>query len=157
MTWRVYHDNLATSDLSDTNFSTKFKMLKNVILTGIRMQILFQDDPSFTNVTLKLYASKADLSLGALIANSTTTLAKAAIFTQNSSVSDLFFAFSNINLRVDETYFVVLNGAGYTGTDSSYIALVRSWPDPFYKTNVDSGFAKLGIAPFTVLFIGSDL
>jgi hypothetical protein len=157
MTWTVYGEVLTTSDASSTTYYQKIVPTDSILLKAVRTHIIQNDNPTYTAFSLKLYSNNSGTPR-ALIASSTNSPTKAAVFDGvNSGVKECYFEFANIPLRGGETYHLILNITGYTGSDSSHIAWKHSFPDPAYQTSVAMTYEGLLVSPFDIVVIGSKL
>lgn len=156
MALRVWGDVFDTSDLTDTSMPLRFKPTKNIVLRAVRTWYVFSDDPTFTNLNMKLYADRGG-DVAGLIATSTNTQAKGDIFTDNSAYAEIHFQFSDIALRKDTFYNLVTNGTGYTASGNSVIAWAKAFPDPIYPDPKTPAFEGMHVAPYFLTVIGDDL
>ena len=152
-----YGDPFETAQMANTSMSVRFKPGNEMILRGLRTWLIFNNyTGSFTALTGKIYSDRATLP-GALIANSTNTFNRADITILNSGVKEIYFTFSNLSLRSNVYYHLVLNCSNYTATASDHIAWRRAWPDPVYRDGWTQSFESLGVAPYFLTAIGAKL
>lgn len=154
---RMFGEWLATADFSGTpRVYQKFIPPQSMVITGCRTQIIVYNNPSFTSLSMKIYANRSGSPAG-LIATSTNSPTKAEITTLNHAWKEIYFDFASVGLKGGETYHFVLTGTGYTGTTSSHIAWKHSFPDPAYQTNVNMSLEKAGVSPFDITVFGAAL
>lgn len=156
-TRRVYGEWLETADASTPNKYQKIIPTKNLILRSIRTWLIQLSNPTYTNIGMKIYSNNGGVP-GIVLATSSTTWTKAQLFASDShGLTDAYFVFSDLHLRANETYHVVLTLSGYTGSDSSHIAWMHSFPDPTYQTSVDMTFEGLLVSPYELVIIGAEI
>ena len=151
--WKAYGEWLATSDMTSTRVYQKATPSVNMELTGCRTQIIIYNNPSFTSLNMKIYSNRSGAPAG-LISTSTNAPLKAEIHTLSHALKEIYFDFSDVVFKADETYHFVLNATGYTGTTSSHIAWKHSYPDPAYQTNVDMSVEGAYVSPFDLTLFG---
>lgn len=154
--WRVWGEILETSDLSGTRVYQPYKPNKNIVIIGCRVWIVVYNDPSFTDLNMKIYSNDSDDAPEALLATSTDVRTKSEIITDTNGVKEIYFNFNNFGMQKNDTYNFVLNGSGYTGSSSSHLAWMRGYPDPVHRPN-GFGYVDLAVAPFALYTIGADL
>lgn len=155
MSWKVFVERFDTGDLDGTNYRyyQPFTPTDDVVLYGVRVWIGFVNNPSLTNITIKLRNSS-----GNVVASSTTTYTKAQLLTTyNHGIIEAYFAFNKVNLKSGETYHLSFTGTGYTGSDTSYFFWKKAYPDPVYRTGLSITYPSWHRMPYDVYFIGSPL
>lgn len=153
----VYGEWLETADGTSPNKYQKIIPTKNMILRAVRTWVIQLNTPTFTSVGLKLYSNNGGVP-GIVIATSSTTWTKSQLFgVDNHGLTDAYFVFSDIPLRANETYHLALTVAGYTGSDTSHLAWMHSFPDPTYQTSVDMSFEGLLVSPYELVLVGAEL
>ena len=154
---RVYGENLSTAQATNSSVYQKFVPTDSMILRAIRVSLIQNNDPTYTSASLKIYSNRNG-SPGALIATSTNSPTKAQLFSgANSGITDACFIFDDVSLRGGETYHVVVNLAGYTGSDSSHIAWKNTFPSAVYRSTVDTSFTGMHLSPREFAVIGAKL
>jgi len=153
-----YGDPFETAELtSNQNKYIRFKPNSNIVLKALRTWLIFNDyTGTLTALVGKLYSDRGGLP-GALIASSTNSFNKADIITLASGIKEIYFNFNNLPLHSSSYYHLVLSASAYTYSDASHIAWRKAWPDPVYRTGVNTNFEGLGNAPYTLSIIGDDL
>lgn len=158
---RINLDWFTTSELTNTSkFQPITPVDENKILRYVGTQIFVLNDAPFTDINLKLYSNSGN-SPRALIATSTYSISKTQMF--NAAIGsgthgkfELVFAFDFIPLRKGEIYHLVLNGTGYTGNTSSYVAWIKGYPNPPITTGITVTFNSLFTSPYYVYCLGAD-
>lgn len=157
MAWTVYCVPYSTSAMTDTSVYQYFKPQNNIILTATRAWVLQVDNPSYTSINMKIYSNASGIPR-TLIATSTNSQTKADMFgTSNSGVKEVYFTFSPLVLKQNETYHAVINASGYTGTSSSLLAWRQMLFEPVYQTNYDASFGAASVSPLGLTIIGAKL
>lgn len=160
MAWTVWGEKFETGELANTTHFQTVEFNKNVILRAIRMWVIIYDDPVFTDLNCKIYSNdivSGDNSPKKLLHTSTDVRTKAEVHTLASGVKEIYFTFNDIPMQKNTKYNIVLNGAGYMPTAGSYIAWVKSWPDPIYRTGLTVTTSNVGDLPYQVYYIGAEL
>jgi hypothetical protein len=152
--WQVYGDQFSTSEMTDTTKSALITFDKNEILIATRIWIVIYNNPTFTSLNMKIY-SNDNGSPKKLIATSTNVQLKADVHTLDNAIKEIWFEFNKVNVKEGDSYHFVLNGSGYTGSDSSHIAWKKAFPDPVYSWGVVT-LPALGRAPYDIYCIGAD-
>jgi len=153
----VYGEYLVTADGSSPNKYQKVIPGNNLLLRSVRSWVIQFANPTYTAVGMKLYTNNAGVP-GVVLATSSTTWTKAAMFAAVAhGLTDVYFEFDYVPLKANETYHVALTVSGYTGSSSSHIAWMRSYPDPTYQTSVDMDFEGLLLSPMELVIIGAEL
>lgn len=138
MAWTVKAEEL----LADRIYQP-IKFHRNLSLRAIKTQVVIYNNPSFTNILMELYSSK-----NKTLIKQSSSLTKAQVHTLSNAIAEIYFEFDDISVKDLETYYVSLLVSGYSGTSTSHIAWVRSFPDPIYTTNVtvnETAPMKLGV------------
>jgi len=159
MGWRVYGDkfeNLSSEFLLGREHEQQTTFNKNIILRTVRCWAIFVGDPTFDSLRLNVRPDNDGVQATTLIAQSTNTLTKAEVLTDNSGVREIFFNFNDISLSEGGQYWVALSAVGYSPSSSSFIAMRRQWPDPYYD-GVTTTFVSQARNPFSFYFIGSEI
>ncbi len=153
----IWGERLTTTDLDGSSFRVTQQVIfdESYVLVAARSWLIFYNDPSFTSIKMQIFADRAG-SPGKLLYES-ASLTKAEIFQDVNAARELPFIFSKVGVRQDETYHCRLVAVAYTGNESSHIAWKKGWPDPVYREGVDSGANKLGVAPYSIYFVGAAL
>lgn len=118
----------------------------------VRTQVGFYNDPSFSNIQMKIY----DSTLTNVLATSANNQSKSEISTASNAIRDIYFEFEDFVMRENESYNIVLVVNSYTGTESSHVFWVRAGATPAYEP---SGYnaAEIVAMPFYIGFIGANL
>lgn len=157
MAWTVYGDSYDTDSAFTNGTKTiKFSPEKDSILRAVRTWLVFYNDPTFTNITMKLYYDGAG-SRGDLLASSTTTWTKAQILTLDNGVNEVYFEFDDRTLDSGNYYHLVLMGTGSSFSESSHIAWRTGYPDPVYKDGISVSFNNLLKFPYEFSLIGAEV
>lgn len=157
MAWTVYCVPYSTAAMTDASIYQYFKPENNIILTALRAWIVQVDDPAYTSINMKIYSNSGGLPR-TLIATSTNSQTKAAMFsTSNSGVKEVYFNFSPLVLKQDETYHAVINASGYTGTSTSHLAWRQMLWEPVYRTGYNATFGGASVSPLGLTVIGAKL
>lgn len=158
MAWTVWARNWETGQLSDTTLYCTFRMNTNTILRAVRTWIVVYNNPVFTSLNCKIYSNESRSGVNTpvkLLHTSTDSRLKAEIHTLDYGVKETYFTFDDVPLQGDTWYNLVINGAGYVPTDSSYLAWMHSYPDPVldgYTPAVET----IAVSPYAVYFIGGE-
>lgn len=159
MAWRVWGERLETADLDGTNKRVfqPFIPNKDMILIGVRAWVIVYNNPTFTDLFMKIYSDNAN-SPGELVATSTNLITKAEMITLANGVKEIPFLFDEFNMRATDRYHFILGAHGYTANwDTAGLAWRKGWPDPVYTTNIVTDFTSVGESPYTLYAIGSEI
>ena len=163
MTWRVWGRRLETADLTSTSVYQTIKFNSNIVFRGVRLWVIHYNDPTYTNLNLKLYTGSTGSTSTSvpkeLLATSTNIQTKASIAeTEVNAHKEIWFEFNDIALNKDTVYHLVVNGSGYTSNwPTSGLALRRAFPDPIYTTNISVNWNNLNRLPFMYTIIGAEI
>lgn len=157
MGWRVFGEPFATADLaSGLRVFQPVIFNKNIVLKACRAWFIVYNNPTFTDLSMAIYSNSAGAPKK-LLHTSTNAITKATMCTLTNGVKEVYFEFNYPVFNSTDTYHFVPRATGYTGSDSSHLAWRAGFPDPVYRTNVDSSYTKLGVSPYCLYFIGDDL
>lgn len=159
MGWRVWGDDFTSSDFTSTNKFQTFKTNKDVVLKGFRTWVIVINDPIFTNMNAKIYSNEVrsgDNTPVKLLTTSTDSRSKAEVHTLEHGVKEIYFTFNDFPLQKDTLYNLVINGSGYSPTDSSYLAWMKAFPDAVYPNDFTVAWEKLYQSPYQVYMIGGE-
>lgn len=156
MALTVWGQVFETADLTNAAMFQPFKTNKNMLLSGVRSQFVVVNDPTFTDLNMKIY-SYDGTSAGNLIATSTNSIAKASLHTAINGVKETFFQFANIPLNGNTTYAAVINGTGYVFGAASFLAWKKDFPNPAYRTGLVIDNLRIGVDPFHIAIIGASI
>lgn len=156
MTWKVYGNQFTTSDMTGKSQFLKFNPTKNIVLRAIRTWYVFYNDPTFSDLTCKLYGDQ-DGEPGALIATASNTFNKADLFSDDYALVEVYWEFNLIPLRQEINYHFVTNCSGYTYSENSHIAWRKGWPDNVYRTGLDLDTEEIHTSPFTLAVVADEL
>ena len=152
--WLVYAKTYySSSDLTDATLYQPMKFGYNVALKAVRSWVVVFNDPPFTALNMKVYANDenaASPTPSKLLYTSSNTWTKANVHTSDHACKELYFQFDDICLRRNTWYHFVINGTGYTGSTSSFLAWKNSYPDPIYPEGVTLSKEKLGSYPLSI-------
>lgn len=159
MGWRVFGERWATSELTDTTKAQKFKPNDDMLLLAVRTWVIVYNNPTYTSLNMKIYSNNAG-SPGTLLHTSDNVQLKADVCTLANGVKEIYFAFNapqGVPLQASDYYHIVINGSGYTGSDSAHLAWMKAFPDPVYQTGISVTFENLAVSPYAMYFIGARL
>ena len=152
---------LMTADMSGIPTATqKFNseaLTEDYLLKGITLGVIFYNDPAFTNISVEIWSDRSG-SAQKLIATSHTFSKAECLVVEDHAFRTLGFSFdSAIPLRAQTAYHIFLRASGYTGTDSSHIAVKLAYPDPQYGSLITKNAAKGAQHPFDFCITSSDI
>ena len=161
MSWRMIGKPLMTSDMSGIPTATqKFNseaLSSDYLLKAVTLGVIFYNDPAFTNISVELWSDRSG-SAQKLIATSDTFSKAECLVVQSHAFRTFGFSFSSaIPLRAQTAYHIFLRSSGYTGTDSSHIAVKLSYPDPQYGSLITKNAAKGAQHPFDFSIVSADI
>lgn len=159
MGWRVWADDFTSADFTGASKFQTFKTNKDVVLKAFRTWVVVINDPVFTNISAKIYSNEVrsgDNTPVKLLTTSTDVRTKAEVHTLAHGVKEIYFTFNDFPLQKDTQYNLVLNGTGYSPTDSSYLAWMKAFPDPVLPNDYAEAWETLSLAPYQVYMIGGE-
>lgn len=159
MPFKVWGVPYETGQLGSTDIYQPVRFNTNLILKAVRIWIIVNDDPTFTNLYMKIYSDSHGAlthAPGKLLHTSTNSLTKSEIITEANGVKEIYFTFNNVNVQGSTWYNFVLNGTGYAPTGDKLIAWRQAFPDPVYSTGLTVNTANLNKFPFTFYAIGAE-
>jgi len=130
VTFQTWGEPYLTADASNQRVFSPFKFTKNVLVSGFRYRIIFNNDPTLTSIGGRIFSDNGSTAPSALIASSTDTRPKSELNTLGNGIAESFVLFNDVPLRKDTTYHFLLTLNGYTGTSSSHVAWEKAYPDP---------------------------
>lgn len=142
-------------NLTDKTQPLRFKPTANVIVRAIRTRYIFFGNPSFSDLTVKLYADRAGEVAG-LFAPSTTTHQKVDLFSDTHALVETYFEFNYVSMRKNLIFNLITSANGYTYSDGSHISWVKAWPDPVYEDR-NPTFEQLGTSSYFLSVIADEL
>lgn len=155
MSWRMLGKPFDTADMVGTpTISQKVLIPYNCILKAVRVGIIQYNNPSWTSITLKMYANRNG-SIGKLLETSTDNVLKSALFTLDHGYKETFFEFNYVPLVQGDSYHFVLSASGYTGNSASHLAWRNSYPDPIYRNGFTPNAANGDNHPLDIHLITS--
>lgn len=159
--WRVWGESFSdASDLTSTRVFQPVRFNKNVILKGVRTWVVVYNNPTFTNLNMKIYSNDAQQSSYTpkeVVSTSNDVRTKSEIHTLSNAVKEIYFTFDDIPLNGEDFYNFVINGTGYSPTSSSYLAWMKGFPDPVYDEGLPAfTMVSIGGAPFQIYFIAGE-
>lgn len=149
---------ITTAEASNTDIFQTFIPSNNIIVDVISSAYVFYNDPTFTNIFLKVYTN-LDGSPDQLIMTSTDTWLSDEIYTNGylGALKKLKFNFDKHPFKADESYHVVTNISGYTYADGTHIAWRNTYPDPTYTLNLTQSTKRLLNYPYDIVVEGAIL
>lgn len=159
MGWQVWGDDFTSADFTGVSKFQTFRPNKNIILKNVRTWFIFINDPIFTDINLKIYSNEVRSGDNTPVQLITTSLSKtkSELITLENGIKETGFEFpDSIPLNANTFYNIVINGTGYSPSDTSYICWMKAFPDPVYSTGLSSTFENLGIAPYQMYLISGD-
>ncbi len=146
MTYSVFGQRWAAGELLNTSVFQPFKPVNDLVIRAFRTKIIVFNDPVFTDLNMKIYSD--DLGTPKeLLHTSTNVRTKAQLHVDDNAVKETFFQFNDIVLKGGDTYHAVINGTGYSPTGTSYLAWMKSFPDPVNATGLTINQGELGVFP----------
>ena len=133
-----------TGELANTSVFQPLKFNKNVVLRAIRTRIVVVDNPTFTDLNMKIYSDRGG-SPQTLLATSTNVITKAALHTLDNGVKETFFRFGDPAFEADTQYHVVINGTGYAPTATAMLGWQKDFPEQIYTPSALRNPTKLGV------------
>jgi len=159
MGWKVFGREFLSGELANTNKFQSMKMKRNLILRAVRTWVILNNDPTFTNLNMKIYSNEVISGANTpvkLLHTSTNVQAKEDILSLNSGCKEIWFEFDDIPLHSETIYNFVLNGTGYVFSSNSHIAWRCAWPDPVYQAGFTPDAVNLGESPYAIYCIGGE-
>lgn len=159
MGWTVWGDDFTSADFTGVSKFQTFRPNKDIILKNIRTWFIFINDPIVTDISLKIYSNEVRSGDNTPVELIATSIAKpkSELITLENGVKETGFEFANtVSLGANTWYNVVVNGTGYTPSDTSYVCWKKAFPDPVYTTNFVASFEKLAKAPYQMYLISGD-
>lgn len=157
MGWTVWGDVFESGQLSDTSMFCSVSFGENIILRAMRTWVIAYNDPTFTDLSMKIYSNEPVGGYNTpkkLLYTSTDVRTKAEILTLENGVKEIYFTFDDEPINGNDIYNVVLSGSGYVPTGSSYLAWMKAWPDPVYASGFTPTYENLMVAPYQIYAIG---
>ena len=155
MGYRVWGDVFESGDLTGTTRSQIIEPQADLWLGAVRTQMVFYNNPTFTDLTCKIYSDEAN-SPATLLYSSTTTLTKAQIITEANGAREMGFSFNGEPMTSGVKYHVVINGTGYSPASDSFIAWSKSFPEPVNDvTGASLEMTKVGVWPYACYLVGT--
>lgn len=138
MTWKMYGETLAASDLSTTNIRCPIKFNSNVLVKGIRTCVILYGNPTYTNLRMKIYDNNFLTNEPSLIKSTSLNAFNPndLLETHPYGVKFIYFEFTPFGVDRNDLYHAVLSADSYAPTDNSFIAWRNFWPDPVYTENI---------------------
>lgn len=156
MAWEVWGDVLETSDLTSTNKFQPVTFGGDDIIRAIRVWIIVYNNPTFTDLCLKIYSNQNNTPKK-LLATSTNVITKAQLCTLDNGIKEVWFEFDFPVFNKSDKFHLVLNGTGYTGLESSHLSIMKAFPDPVYSSGYVPAIETMLYAPYQYYFIGAEL
>lgn len=155
MSYRVWGDVFTSGDLTGTTRSQIIEPQADLWLAYVRCQLVVYNDPTFTDLTCKIYSDEAG-SPSTLLYSSTTTLTKAELITEDNGARECGFAFNGEPMTAGVKYHVVINGTGYSPTSTKFLAWAKAYPEPVNDVTGESlEIVKVGVWPYACYLVGS--
>ena len=156
MGWRVWGNVFESGELSNQNKYVRLKPNKNIILDTVRTWVIFYNNPTLTSLTMKIFSDDGGTPRK-LLHESTTTLLKGDIITENNGVKEIYFEFENIPLQEGTHYHFIISGSGYVPTTNSFLAWMHAFPDPVYEiTGYTASMPTVNRSSYALYLIGAD-
>lgn len=157
--WKVWAQPFDTGELANTSWRQAFRMNSDTIVRAVRTWFVVYNDPTFTSLNAKIYATDAQVEDGTFPAtellHTSDSRTKSEIHTLPYGVKETYFDFSpTAPLQSDTWYALVINAVGYAPTTSSYLAWKHSYPDPVL-TGYTPARETINQSPFQIYFIGA--
>lgn len=149
MTWSVYGKPYYNdSDMTDTSIYQRVSFREAKTIRAMLVDLIFYNDPTFTDLTLKIYG----VGPSGLIYTSSPRIKTALGISEPYAVSQVYFEFNDVALAAETEYDFVLNASGYTGNgEGKHIAWKTSFPDPINAVDlVDHSYVKLANYPLVI-------
>lgn len=161
MTWEVYGVEFDSGEMTSSEIIAPFKPKTDLILKAIRTWVIFVNDPTFTDLTMKIYSTDTDAGgqpiAKKLLYTSTNSPTKSEILTLANGVNEIYFDYDNIPLDSETLYCCVLNGTGYSPAfGSSFVAWRLGFPDPYYRTGLTIANGNEAKMPYMFYLIGGE-
>jgi len=156
MAWSVWGRDYTTAELTNSTHTARCKMNEHTVLRAVRVGITVLNNPTFTNLSMKIFSDKEDDTKGGLIATSTNVITKSEITTLANAIKEIYFEFNDVLLHGSLYYHFGLTGTGHSFSPTSTIAWKKAWPNPIYTLNLTTTLVSSGTAPFDLHFIGAD-
>lgn len=153
MAWSIYASRWESGELDDTSQFQVIKPVKDIVLKAVRTWIVIYNAPTFSNLTMKIYANDKNVSAdqpGALLATSSTQWNLADLTTENNAVKETYFEFDDFNMNGEDEYCFVMAADSYVYLASSHLAWRKAWPDPVYQAAYTPTIPNMGRAPFEI-------
>jgi len=114
MTWKMWGTPWDSGELSNTNLKQKIIFSENTIVKSIRTWVIVFNDPTFTNISMKIYAQDSNTGspddVGVLLHTSVNSFTKAEILTtEDNAAKELYFNFNTPTFVKDIDYFIVMS------------------------------------------------
>lgn len=154
MAYRVWCTRWDTGELADTTVFQPIKFNSNIVLRAIRAVVVVVDNPTFTDLNMKIYSSRNN-SPQKLLHTSSNSITKAQLHTADNGVKECYFQFADPSLEADTTYQLVINGTGYTPTATSLLAWKHAFPENIYASDSLVDNVKAGLIERQVAVIAS--
>lgn len=156
MSWMVRGAWFTTSELDGTSLvGQRIRFNKDIVVRGIRPQMIFYNDPTFTSLYFRIYSDRAGVPGKLLYTSSSKT--KAEIITLENGVKEPFFSFDLPTFKGTDWFHIVPIAVGYTGSDTSHIGWRKAWPDPIYRTGLTTTYTSWASDPYMIHIIGAEL
>lgn len=158
MGYRCWAERFVTADFSGSPVHyQKAVFSETMALIAVRSRFVVYNNPTMTTLSMRIYSSVSNAP-SALLHTFDTTWTKAQMTAYDHGAREVYFEFTQPrHLVAGDTYFFVPWISGYTGNDTSHIAWVKSYPDPFYTTGVTNEGVKAATMPYSIGFIGGAL
>lgn len=155
MAWKVFGDTYNNdSELGTKSYRCKF--LNPEIIRTVRTWVIFYNNPSITNLNMKIYTDNNG-QIGSLLHTSTNSLTKSQMITLANGCKEIYFTFDDVSIDNLNYYHYVLTGLSSGLSSTSTIAWKHGWPDNIYRTGLSLSFEELLVSPYDVYFEGAKL
>lgn len=158
MGWKTISEVLLDDDLDGTSLrvANRVKFHDDVIITTIRAWFVVFNDPTFTNLSMKIYSDDNGVPKK-LLHTSTNVVTKAQLITDLSGYKEAPFNFNEPVFNGNDWYHLVPFATGYTYSSSAWLGWMKDWPDPVYRLNAFDGPNDAGRAAYRAYYLGSYL
>lgn len=156
--WLVWGERFETADLSSNQrVFQPVTFNKNIVLKACKTWFIINGNPTYTNVYMEIWSNENNAPKR-LLYTSSNVVTKTTLCDENNGVREAYFDFDMLpTFQENDIYHFVPRATGYTGAQASHLAWKKSYPDPVYKTGIDSSYTSLLISPYDIYFIGADL
>lgn len=156
----IWFDSYESGELADTSKFQSLKYSSNKVIRYVRAVLVFVGAPAFTSMQMKVYANDenaANNSPSTLLHTSTNGWSYSDLMTLDHGWKDIYFKFTDFQMKAGVYYNFVINASGYSPTSSSYVGLELEFPNPIHRENYTPTYVNWGFSPYKIYAIGDDL